>query len=179
MNLDKGSRLSNPWWIVFAAFLGLSVSAMTILNFSISILIKPISAEFEWGRSTVSSAVAVATLVLAISAPVIGRLIDIWGSRLVTLVAICLSSIATALMSLATGDATAFLLLSIALGLCLAGQTPPAYEKPSLPHLTGVGAWRLASGWRDSGLARPSHRGSRRQYWKFTAGVGPLLGLAS
>lgn len=129
MNQNRVSRLSNPWWIVFAAFLGLSVSAMTILNFAISILIKPISEEFEWGRSTVSSAVSVATMVLAISAPIIGRLIDIWGSRLVTLVAICLSSIATALMSFAPGDATAFLLLSAALGLCLAGQTPPAYAK--------------------------------------------------
>ena len=129
MNQKKRWPLQSPWWVVFAACLGLSVSSVTILQFALSVLIKPISAEFGWGRATVSTALSLATVLLAIGAPLVGRLIDRWGVRPVTLAAITLASIATALMSLAPGNAVIFIVLSAGLGLCSAGQAPLAYAK--------------------------------------------------
>ena len=119
----------SPWWVVFAACLGLSVSSVMILQFALSVLIKPISAEFGWGRTTISTAFTFAALLLAIGSPIVGRLIDRWGVRPITLAAIILSSAATALMSLAPGDAAIFIAMAAGLGFCGAGQAPLAYAK--------------------------------------------------
>jgi len=129
MSSYKFRPFQSPWWVVFAACLGLSVSSMMILQFALSVLIKPISAEFGWGRATVSTAFTFAALLLAIGSPIVGRLIDKWGVRPITLAAIILSSVATALMSLAPGNASIFIAMSAGLGFCGAGQAPLAYAK--------------------------------------------------
>jgi len=64
--------------------LGLTVGNVTVLQFSTSVLMKPIIAEFGWNRGMVSAAVMLGMIFAAIATAVAGRLIDRHGIRMVT-----------------------------------------------------------------------------------------------
>ncbi len=119
----------NPWWIVFGSVLGLIVGNVTILQFSTSVLMKPIMAEFGWPRTIPSAAVGLGTLCAAIATPFIGRLIDRRGIKAVTLVCITLFALATAAMALSPPTAAIFLCMFALVGLFSAGQAPLPYAQ--------------------------------------------------
>lgn len=119
----------NPWWIVFGSVLGLIVGNVTILQFSTSVLMKPIMAEFGWPRTIPSAAVGIGTLCAAIATPFVGRLIDRHGIKRVTLAAIVLFAAATASMALAPAAALVFCAMFCVVGLFSAGQAPLPYAK--------------------------------------------------
>ncbi len=119
----------NPWWIVFGSVLGLIVGNVTILQFSTSVLMKPIMAEFGWPRTIPSAAVGLGSLFAAIATPWVGKLIDRRGIKVVTLTAITLFAAATAAMSVAPGTALVFLVMFSVVGLFSAGQAPLPYAK--------------------------------------------------
>ena len=119
----------NPWWIVFGSVLGLIVGNVTILQFSTSVLMKPIMSEFGWARSVPSAAVGLGTLCAAIATPLVGRLIDQHGIKRVTLTAITLFALATAALSIAPATAFAFLGMFCVVGVFSAGQAPLPYAK--------------------------------------------------
>ena len=119
----------NRWWIVFGSALGLTVGNVTVLQFSTSVLMKPIIAEFGWNRSMVSAAVMLGMIFAAIATPVAGRLIDRRGIRLVTLAAITLFALTIAAMSLAPGVPVAFFAMFALMGLFSGGQAPLPYAK--------------------------------------------------
>ena len=77
--------LRNPWWIVLGSVLGLIVGNVTVLQFSASVMMKPIMAEFGWNRSVLSAAVMLGSLCSAAATPIVGRLIDRHGVKRVTL----------------------------------------------------------------------------------------------
>lgn len=119
----------NPWWIVFGSVLGLIVGNVTILQFSTSVLMKPIMAEFGWPRTIPSAAVGIGTLCAAVATPFVGRLIDRHGIKRVTLAAIALFAAATAAMALAPAAALVFCAMFCVVGLFSAGQAPLPYAK--------------------------------------------------
>lgn len=121
--------LRNPWWIVLGSVLGLIVGNVTVLQFSASVLMKPIMAEFGWPRTIPSAAVGLGTLCAAIATPFVGRLIDRRGIKAVTLAAIVLFSAATAAMAFAPGVAILFVGMFCLVGVFSAGQAPLPYAK--------------------------------------------------
>jgi MFS family permease len=121
--------LRNPWWIVFGSVLGLIVGNVTILQFSTSVLMKPIMAEFGWARTVPSAAVGLGSLFAAVATPFVGRMIDRRGIKVVTLAAITLFALATAAMSLAPASAFLFLAMFSVMGLFSGGQAPLPYAK--------------------------------------------------
>ncbi|MDM0044416.1 MFS transporter [Variovorax dokdonensis] len=131
----------NPWWIVFGSVLGLIVGNVTILQFSTSVLMKPIMAEFGWPRTIPSAAVGIGTLCAAIATPFVGRLIDRHGIKRVTLAAIALFAVATAAMALAPAAALVFCAMFCVVGLFSAGQAPLPYAKSiaaAFDHRRGI-----------------------------------------
>jgi MFS family permease len=121
----SGSR----WWIVFGSVLGLTVGNVTVLQFSTSVLMKPIMAEFGWDRGVMSAAVMLGSIFAAIATPIAGRLIDRRGIRRVTLAAIALFALAIAAMSLAPAQRAVFLAMFALMGLFSAGQAPLPYAR--------------------------------------------------
>jgi MFS family permease len=119
----------NRWWIVFGSVLGLTVGNVTVLQFSTSVLMKPIMAEFGWDRGVISAAVMLGSLFAALATPVAGRLIDRHGIRRVTLAAITLFALAIAAMSLAPAVPAVFLAMFALMGLFSGGQAPLPYVK--------------------------------------------------
>ncbi|HZZ14056.1 MAG TPA: MFS transporter [Paraburkholderia sp.] len=123
------SLFANRWWIVFGSVLGLTVGNVTVLQFSASVLMKPIMGELGWNRSMVSAAVMLGSIFAALGTPVAGRLMDRHGVKRVTLAAITLFALAVASMSLAPAIPIAFLAMFSLVGLFSAGQAPLPYAK--------------------------------------------------
>jgi MFS family permease len=70
---------------VAAAALGMLLGAAPIVVFSFSVYFKPLSEEFHAGRGAISLAFTAFNLAQALSAPLVGRLVDRIGARAVIL----------------------------------------------------------------------------------------------
>jgi len=119
----------NRWWIVFGSVLGLIVGNVTILQFSASVLMKPIMAELGWSRGMVSAAVLLGSICAALATPIAGRMMDRRGIKRITLAAVTLFALAIASMSLAPAIPAVFLAMFSVVGLFSAGQAPLPYAK--------------------------------------------------
>ncbi|MFT4066991.1 MFS transporter [Paraburkholderia sp.] len=123
------SMFRNRWWIVFGSVMGLIVGNVTILQFSASVLMKPIMAELGWNRGLVSAAVMLGSIFAAVATPVAGKLMDRHGVKRIALAAITLFALAIAAMSLAPASPVVFLAMFSLVGLFSAGQAPLPYAK--------------------------------------------------
>jgi MFS family permease len=121
--------LENPWSIVFGSALALVVSSGPVGFFTFGVFLKPISQEFGWNRGEISAASGVSNLMVAITVPLIGILIDRWGVRRVLLPSIVLFAISFAALSLAPASLPVFAALYAIVGVCSACQGPPPYVK--------------------------------------------------
>jgi OFA family oxalate/formate antiporter-like MFS transporter len=77
---------------------------------TLSIFVEPLTHEFGWSRTALSGAVSLGGVLAAISAPLIGPLLDRRGSRLVLCAAVLVNGVALLLLS-TTGSLLHFYLL--------------------------------------------------------------------
>jgi MFS family permease len=113
------------WGAAFACAVGTILSFPPIIVLTLPVLLKPISAEFGWGRATLSGALLVAGITGATISPLAGRAIDRWGARAVVLpgiVAFGLIVMSLALIGSSAAFYAAFALLGVA--HVAAGQIP-------------------------------------------------------
>src|SRR5438093_9862870 len=82
-------RRVHPAWIVLGA-VTLCMMAGSGLRSVFGVYIKPMEADFGWGRGALSGAAAISLLVLGAAGPLVGRLADRWGPRRVVAVALVL-----------------------------------------------------------------------------------------
>jgi MFS family permease len=73
------------WRVVAAAYSGAMVGFGSLLVFSFSTFLKPLSGAFGWSRESISASFGFAALTLAVCSPVLGRLLDRYGPRRVIL----------------------------------------------------------------------------------------------
>lgn len=73
-------RRLHPAWIVLGA-VTLCTLTGTGLRSAFGVYIKPMEAEFGWGRGALSIAAAISLLLLGAAGPLVGRLADRWGPR--------------------------------------------------------------------------------------------------
>jgi MFS family permease len=119
----------NPWWVVFGATIGMIVSNGPILQFTFGVFLKPVTREFGWNRGTMAAAIVICHLLGAIATPFLGRMIDRFGIRRVTLPFIALFALATAAISRTPASPIAFMMLYAVCGLVSSGQAPQPYVK--------------------------------------------------
>jgi MFS family permease len=87
------------WRVTLAASLASAAGFGSILIYSFSGFIKPLTAEFGWSRQTISAAFACASFTLGLCSPGLGYLLDRFGPRRVILP--CIAVFAAAFASLA------------------------------------------------------------------------------
>ena len=121
--------IRNPWWIVLGSVLGLTVGNGPVMQFSFGVFVKPLTAQFASDRATISAALSVGLLLTGLCTPIVGRLVDRFGVRAITLPAIALFAIATAALGFIPDSATAFLVVYAIMGIFAAGQTPLPYAR--------------------------------------------------
>src|SRR3989337_710201 len=73
-------RRLHPAWIVLGA-VNLRRLAGSGIRSVFGVYIKPMEAEFGWGRGALSGAAALSLLLLGAVGPLVGRLADRWGAR--------------------------------------------------------------------------------------------------
>src|SRR5260221_11188166 len=113
--------------LLLSCIIGLAFSISQTFLVSMSVFIKPLAAEFGWGRTQVSAAVSVSTLLLAVCSPVIGPLLDKYGPRRVILVATILFAAAVASMATLSGNYIMYLAIAALIGITGTGSNAFAY----------------------------------------------------
>ena len=76
-----GGMFANRWWIVFASACGLLVGTGSIMIFSFGVFLKPVTEDLGITRGDLSTALGSATWLTALACPLVGWLIDRWGTR--------------------------------------------------------------------------------------------------
>src|SRR6185437_2614641 len=117
----------NRWWVVFASASGLLVGAGAINVFAFGVFLKPITADLGMGRGEFSSAIAMGSLLNAISCPILGWMIDRWGVRRVMIPGILLCALATASYGLMQASLLQIYVMFAVAGFVFGCQTPIAY----------------------------------------------------
>src|SRR5256885_11652562 len=84
----------HPAWIVLGG-VTLCMMAGSGLRSVFGVYIRPMEAEFGWGRGALSGAAAISLLLLGAAGPFVGRLADRWGPRRVIVLALLLLGMGT------------------------------------------------------------------------------------
>ena len=74
-------RFFRGWWIVAVAIVGQSFSLAPVLVYTFGVFAKPLAGAFKSSRSSIALAVSLLDLTVTFSAPVVGRLVDRYGTR--------------------------------------------------------------------------------------------------
>jgi len=119
----------NRWWVVVGSFLGLIVSAAPVATNTIGTFIKPISSDLGWTRSQVTLGLAISGFTMALGSIILGRLMDRYGIRPVTLVAIVAFGLSMAAIGFTPRSLVFFTALYALQGFVSAGIAPLPYAK--------------------------------------------------
>jgi MFS family permease len=69
------------WLLIAASTLGVAVCVIPVSILSLGVFIKPLGAEFGWGRGDVTLALTILSLAMAVALPLSGRIIDSFGVK--------------------------------------------------------------------------------------------------
>jgi MFS family permease len=119
---------ANRWWIVAACACGLLVGAGAILIFTFGVFLKPVTEDLGISRGALSSGLGISAWFVALSCPIVGWLIDRFGTRRVMVPGVLLFALAVASFGFMQAQPV-FLIYAI---FCIAGfisgvQTPIPY----------------------------------------------------
>ncbi|WP_414900194.1 MFS transporter [Sphingomonas flavalba] len=89
------------WPLVVVGMLGVSLSSLA--TYTLGLFMSPLEQEFGWSRAQASSALTLVAISPVLLAPVVGAMIDRWGTRRLALPGVLLVSLSFAAMSLNTG----------------------------------------------------------------------------
>jgi len=121
--------ISPGWRVVIAAYFGVMVSFGSLLVFTFSIFLKPLSAEFGWSRESISAAFGLAAISVAICSPLLGHLLDRWGPRRLILPCMAVFGTAFASLSLLTPNLFHLYATFVVLGIVGNGTTQMGYSR--------------------------------------------------
>jgi len=122
------------WWIVATSAVGMSTGPGQFAFGSLGLFMIPLGDEFGWNRTEISLALTFFTAALALSIPVIGRLVDQVGSRKVLLPSFMVFSVLLALIPVFANQLWILFLLFLLIGSLGAGAN-------ALPYLRTISAW--------------------------------------
>lgn len=122
-------EFANGWPVVLAAFVGISTGISSTFFYSTGVFMKPIAAEFGWGRGDVTLGPVVASILTALLAPVVGRLVDRFGTWNVVLPSMMGLVIGLFLLAYATQGFASYLLLMGLLAVLGGGTTPLPFTR--------------------------------------------------
>src|SRR4029077_15162023 len=84
--MTSSMQKSKPGWpVVVAAFFGVMAGFGSLVVFTFSVFLSPISAECGWSREAVSTAFGLAAVSVALASPKLGQLLDRLGPRRIIL----------------------------------------------------------------------------------------------
>ena len=100
------------WWLVATGIVLMAVTSGTSF-WAFGLYIQPVEDEFGWSRATVSFGISLSLLVSGLTAPLVGRAIDVYGPRRVTLLGAVLTSLTFLLVATTSAVWEWFFFLSL------------------------------------------------------------------
>ncbi|MGV7241133.1 MFS transporter [Caballeronia sp. M23-90] len=125
----EAREFRHGWPALLAATIGCFAGLTTIPFYSLGSFITPLQTAFGWGRGEISSSFLYLTLVLALTSPLLGYLIDRLGVRTISLISIPLLSLVLFSISRFQGSIGLFHSLYALAALIGGGATPIAYSR--------------------------------------------------
>lgn len=113
--------------VVLGAALGLGSGFAPVYFSTLSVFLKPVAAEFSWGRAETAGAGVLSMLGLAIGSVLVGRCIDRFGPSRIILASVALMALLINLLARVGNDPLLFGGLSFLIGVVGAATTPPGY----------------------------------------------------
>lgn len=123
------AELSAGWPTVLAAALAISVGMMGVGFYSLGLFVTPLQAEFGWTRAEVSGAATFQQLGIFLSAPVVGRLADRFGNRLIAVISFLATPLAFVALAQTGPSLTAWYALWLLVSLAGCGTTPAIWAR--------------------------------------------------
>jgi predicted MFS family arabinose efflux permease len=101
---DKAARqeFGLHWRMILAAAIGFSFTS--VITAATGLFMEPISREFGWSRTLVSSGVSITAILTFLGSPLFGIFIDKWGTRRMAIPGLMLMAVVIASLSLLTGS---------------------------------------------------------------------------
>jgi MFS family permease len=116
---DNESSIRYYGWAVAASLAITELTSWGILFYSFSVMVTPMRTDLKWSAGTVTGAFAVAFLVSGVSAVVVGRWVDRYGSRVVMTIGSCLG-VAMLILWSRVSNPIEFYLIWVGLGIASA-----------------------------------------------------------
>jgi MFS family permease len=129
VTLSEFDRGYYGWRVVLAACLGVMVGFGSLFVYTFSVFMKPLGAEFGWGREAVSRGFGLAALSMAMASPLLGRWLDRYGPRRVILPCMTIYGCAIASLGLLRPHLWPFYATCIVLGLVGNGAAHLAFSR--------------------------------------------------
>ena len=89
LDLQKGRRdpreMDRHWGIVAACAICLALSVGTLLIYSFGVFIRPLANQFHWTRTQIAGALSIGQLMVSLTSPIWGILVDRFGPRRIIL----------------------------------------------------------------------------------------------
>ena len=126
--------LSSRWWIVAACACGLLVGSGAILIFTFGVFLKPVTEDLGISRGTLSGGLGVSAWSVALSCPIVGWLIDRFGTRRVMIPGILVFALAVAGFGLMQPQPLLIYAIFCIAGFISAVQSP-------IPYATVITHW--------------------------------------
>jgi MFS family permease len=123
------SRIYPGWLVVLAAYCGAMVGFGSLLVFTFSIFLKPLSGAFGWSRESVSAAFGCAALTVAVCSPPLGHLLDRFGPRRVILPCMVVFGVTFASLGFLTPRLLHLYAIFVVLGIVGNGTTQMGYSR--------------------------------------------------
>ena len=134
-------KLFYGWWVLYAAMLG-SIFVSGVGNWTLTILITPMSEDLGWSHAQILGSLTVAGLSGAVISPLVGRIVDRKGARIVIPSGLLILGLAVVMTARTHALWQFYALYSTGLGV-------------SQSAISRVGAQTIASNWfnRKRGIA--------------------------
>lgn len=114
---------------MLAAFCGVMVSFGSLVVFTFSVFLKPLTSEFGWSRESASAAFGIAAMTIAVASPLLGRLLDRYGPRRVIVPCMIVFAIAFGSLALLTPRLWHLYLVFFVIGVVGNGTTQMGYAR--------------------------------------------------
>lgn len=110
------------WRIVSAATACMSVGV--IPTYALGVFMSPLSDEFGWTKTQIALSISIASIISALMAPIVGRVIDRLGARRVGLVGIIAGALTYAMFTLVTSNIALWWAISIVQAVAASFASP-------------------------------------------------------
>jgi MFS family permease len=124
MSRDATEELLRGWKVLLASGVGIAAGLSGIAFYTFGVFIVPLSDEFGWSRGQLSIAASFMIIGTAITAPVVGTVIDRYGTRMVSIASMILLGIGYFCLTQLNGNLYTFYGAWLLIALIGGGTTP-------------------------------------------------------